>query len=344
MTLKELAAHLGLSPTTVSRALNGYPEVSPETRARVENAARQLNYTPNMQAQRLARGRSQAIGHVVALHDHQIINPFFAEFIAGASETYSARGYEMVLSVVPVGQEEDVYRTMAGRHTVDGVILHNVRDDDERLGLLDELGLPFVVHGRSNLVQEGYTYLDVANARAFEKGAKHLIELGHRRIGLLNGVHGLSFARRRLMGYGRALEAAGIGLDDSLVHHGEMTEGYGYDAMVAWLDTADGPTAVMTSSILTAFGIARALAERGMVPGREVSILTHDDGLSYMANGAPERPLFTACHSSIRAAGRRCAEMLVEMVENPGIEVPCEVWETEFILGRSTGPVQMELE
>ena len=93
MNLKTLAQKLGLSPTTVSRALNGYPEVSETTRARVSAAAKAANYHPNTQAKRLATGRAMAIGHIIPISDrHEIVNPGFADFIAGAGEVYARKG------------------------------------------------------------------------------------------------------------------------------------------------------------------------------------------------------------------------------------------------------------
>ena len=101
MNLKELASSLGLSQTTVSRALNGYPEVNPETRARVEAAARAANYQPNSRARRLATGRAMTIGHVIThTGETEMVNPIFADFLAGAGEVYAREGYDLLLSIV----------------------------------------------------------------------------------------------------------------------------------------------------------------------------------------------------------------------------------------------------
>ena len=105
MNLKELSRRLGLSQTTVSRALNGYPEVSEETRERVTEFAQKMNYQPNSSARRLATGKTNAIGHVVPLAEHDMINPHFSDFIAGAGEVYNRRGYDMLISIVNVGTE-----------------------------------------------------------------------------------------------------------------------------------------------------------------------------------------------------------------------------------------------
>ena len=101
-------------------------------------------------AQRLATGRAMAIGHVIPLAEHQMINPLFADFIAGAGETYSAAGYDMVLTVVPEREEADVYRTLARQRRVDGIIVHAPKLMDPRIDLLRKLGLPFLSHGRDS--------------------------------------------------------------------------------------------------------------------------------------------------------------------------------------------------
>ncbi|MEL6582386.1 MAG: substrate-binding domain-containing protein [Pseudomonadota bacterium] len=338
MTLKDLARHLGLSPTTVSRALNGYPEVNAQTRARVKDAAHAMGYVPNIGAQRLATGRAKTIGHVVSLDDHEIINPFFAEFVAGAGEAYAAAGYEMTLSVCSQQTELDIYRSMAARRSVDGVILHNVRRDDERIPLLQSLGLPFVVHGRVAGNEHPYTYLDISNDDAFATATEHLIALGHTRIALLNGLTDLSFAQRREDGVHRALAGAGIAPVDTLFHSAEMSDSFGYLKTQEMLRLPHPPTAILTASILTAMGAARALSDAGLQMGKDVSVLTHDDVLSYMSNGVEGAPVFTATVSSIRAAGSKSAQMLLKLINTPAAPPVSQVWDTELIIGPSTGP------
>ncbi len=153
MNLKELATKLGLSPTTVSRALNGYPEVNESTRERVMAAAKRHNYRPNTRAIRLATGRALAVGHVIPLATrHEIVNPIFADFIAGAGETYSRNDFTTWSSPwSPTTRRKTTYRALKSKGNVDGVILHAPATDDPRIPLLHDIGLPFVVHGRSTL-------------------------------------------------------------------------------------------------------------------------------------------------------------------------------------------------
>lgn len=338
MNLKELALRLGLSPTTVSRALNGYPEVNETTRARVVAAAKRHNYRPNTRAIRLATGRAMAVGHVIPLATrHEIVNPVFADFIAGAGETYSRNDYDMVLSVVSDAEEETTYRTLRSKGNVDGVILHAPRLDDPRIPLLREIGLPFVVHGRSTGSATPYAWVDVNNRRAFQRATEFLLDLGHRRIALVNGLEFMDFAIRRRTGYLDALAARGIAADPALMTSEEMTEISGHRIGARMLAQADPPTAFLASSMISGMGVRRAIEERGLVMGRDVSVIIHDDDLSYMKNGE-DVPIYTATRSSVREAGRIAAEMLLGLIAAPGEAPPHRLLEADLIIGQSTGP------
>ena len=336
ITLKELAQSLRLSPTTVSRALNGYPEVSEATRWRVIDAARRLNYRPNTRAKGLATGRAQAIGHVIPVTDrHEIVNPVFADFIAGAGETYARAGYDMVLSVVDDDEETQVYRDLVARGTISPSTVPRQRDP--RIPLLTELGVPFVVHGRATGTQVPYSWLDINNHRGFRRATAFLLELGHRRIALLNGLEELDFAIRRRRGYADALAEHGIVADPALMASGEMTETNARRAARAMLTLDRPPTAFLASSMILGIGLRHALWEAGLEPGRDVSVIVHDDELSYLGNDDGV-PFFTATRSSVREAGRLCGEMLLDLMADPGRAPLTRLMEVDLTLGRSTGP------
>ena len=340
MNLRELSLKLGLSQTTVSRALNGYPEVSESTRLKVIAAAQAHNYLPDARARSLATGRAKAIGHVIPQSTkHEMVNVVFSDFIAGAGETYERHGYDLVMSMVSDSAEDQAYRNLARKRNVDGVIVHGPIQDDPRIALLQKLNLPFVVHGRSSLVTAEYSWLDVNNKRAIERAAEFLIDLGHHRIALINGLERMDFALRRRSGFVSALTAHGITPDTTLMRSAEMTEPHGYDSASQMLDTSDPPSAFIASSIVVAMGVRRAIEERGLVMGQDVSIICYDDMVSYFPNGDGE-PIFTATRSSVRAAGRRCAEMLLAQIETPDQPAQQELWEVELVVGGSTGPAQ----
>lgn len=338
MNLKDLASQLGLSPTTVSRALNGFPEVNEDTRRRVAEAARNANYRPNARAKGLATGRANAIGHVIPISSrHEIVNPIFGDFIAGAGEVYSRLGYDMILSIVDDEDQDRAYREIRSKGNVDGVIVHGPAENDPRIPLLTELGLPFVVHGRATGTTLPYSWVDVNSARAFRRATDFLMDLGHRRIALVNGLEFMDFAIRRRRGYVEALTERGLQPDPALMVQGEMTETQGHNAAQAMLRLPDPPTAFVTSSLLSAMGVRRAVEEAGLVMGRDVSIVTHDDDLGYLKNGDGE-PIFTATRSSVRDAGRRAAGMLIDLINDPAPAPRHELLDAVLVVGNSTGP------
>ena len=340
VTLKQLAASLGLSPTTVSRALNGFPEVNAATRERVKEAAERANYHPNTRAKSLATGRAQAIGHVIpASTSHEIVNPIFADFIAGAGEVYSQSGYEMILRVVADDDEDGAYADLVARGAVDGIIVHGPRTDDRRIALLEGLGIPFLVHGRSSAANAPFSWLDINNQRSFHRATQFLLDFGHRRIALVNGLEAMDFAARRRAGYLEALAEVGIAPDPHLMRQAEMTEPYGYRAAQEMMQLPDPPTAFLASSMIVAYGLRRGLSDMGLKLGRDVSIVTHDDELSYLPNDG-DVPMFTATRSSVREAGRRAARMLLTLVTQPGSGPLTELMETSLVLGASTGPAR----
>lgn len=338
LSLKELAGHLGLSPTTVSRALNGYPEVNAETRERVHEAATRLGYRPNMRARGLATGRAMAIGHVIPVSEkNEIVNPIFGDFIAGAGEVYAKADYDLVMSVVSDDQEEKAYRDLKARGSVDGVILHGPRMEEPRLELLKTLGLPFVVHGRAGESETAYSWVDVNNRRAFHRATRFLLDLGHRRIGLINGFESMDFAHRRRNGFETALTEAGVTARADWMFSGEMSESNGHRAARAMLSMSEGPTAIVVSSIVGAIGVRRAADDLGLRLGRDLSVMIFDDDVSYLRNG-DEVPQFTAMRSSVREAGRLAARMVLENIADPELGPRSILLEAELVLGLSTGP------
>ncbi|MGI9388597.1 MAG: LacI family DNA-binding transcriptional regulator [Boseongicola sp.] len=338
MKLKELSALLGLSQTTVSRALNGYPEVSEATRRKVSEAAAAYNYRPNTRAKSLATGKSLTIGHVLPVSTkHEMVNPVFADFLAGAGETYTNQGYELLLSIVPDQEEEKVYRELASRGTVDGIIVHGPKRDDPRIALLRSLNMPFVVHGRATDIEQCYPWLDVNNRRAFYRATEFLIDLGHKRIALLNGLDTMDFAIRRREGYSKAMADRGLPIDPAIIFHDEMTETYGYNSAKRLLNSAEPPTAFVVSSVIPSIGVRRAVEESGLRFGKDISLVAYDDDLSYFRNNF-DVPIFTAVRSSVRDAGRQAAQMLIDVIRGTANASHDILLEAELTVGRSTSP------
>ncbi len=340
MNLKELSGRLGLSSTTVSRALGGYPEVNAATRQRVTEAAVKFGYQPNKRARALATGRSFNIGHVLsASNKDQLVNPIFGDFVAGVTEVSGASGYSLSLTVTDPGQEAVVFRRLKSEGAVDGIVLQAPLMDDDRIALLHDIEMPFVVHGRATHVTDPYAWVDVNNKRAFERAAQFLLDLGHERIALVNGDEAMDFAYRRRSGFVAGMATRGIIPDPAYFSSGEMTEANGYDAVSRMLTLTVPPTAFIMSSVISAIGARRAVQEAGLTLGREISLIAHDDDLSYLSNRQTV-PMFTAVRSSVRDAGRHIAQILVDQISNPTAEPENKLLEAELVVGASTGPLQ----
>ena len=342
INLKSLAALLGLSQTTVSRALNGFPEVSEATRARVREAAREHDYRPSSRATALATGRAHAVAHIVPLAEagaagpsHRMMNPHFSDFLAGAGASYAQAGYELLLRLVDPADEARITADLVRRGRVDGVVIHGPRVDEPRIAAVRALGVPFIVHGRTLTPGPAYAHLDVDNEHSMHTLTRRMVEAGHRRIGLVNGMETMTFALARRRGYEAALREAAIAPDAALVLSADMTEPYGRTATHALMARRDPPTALLYASVLAAMGGLRALAERGLRVGADVSVAMFDDDLSFLRDPAagPEGTYagLSAARSSLSGAGRRAAEMLLAMMDDPDAPPLQEVWQAEFV-------------
>jgi len=335
MNLKQLSDILGLSQTTVSRALNGFPEVSPKTRKRVQDAAQEHGYAPSQAARGLATGKVNAIGHIIPLGSHQMINPHFADFMAGAGHAYAEHGTDIVMRICKPEDELDVYKTMIKSHRVDGFVLQGPHVSDPRIALLQSLKAPFVVHGRSSNADEPYSFLDVDNLGAFQRATQFLLNSGHRDIALLNGLETMDFAFQRRKGFESAMSEAKVSFRPELLFSADMTESYGYDVTLQILALDATPTAILSASKLVALGAMRAIAERGLTPGKEISVITFDDDFGFLGTHSSV-PQITCLRSSLYEAGNQVARMAIA-AGDPDAEIKTVVLEPELVVGRSTG-------
>ena len=335
MNLKELSEHLGLSQTTVSRALNGFPEVGEVTRKRVVEAAEQFQYRPNSSARKLATGRAGAIGIVISSERNLLLDPIFTDFLAGVASR-SAQVDTDVLVSSSLGDEAGTYRRLARVRSVDAVVLSTPTVDDSRIALLQRLGMPFVVHGRS-LTSLPYAHLDIDNEAAFFQATSLLGDLGHRRIGLINESVNFTFAMHRSRGWSHALAERGLPVLPELECSSRMTEENGYRMARGLFDLAEPPTALLCSSIFSALGAMRAARDTGRVVGKDLSLIAHDDGLAAIRPETLTPPL-TTTFSSIHAAGIRIAEIGQAIAKGADPGTLTEVWPVDLVFRGSTVP------
>ena len=337
MRLKDLAEHLGLSQTTVSRALNGYPEVNEATRQRVAAAASALGYLPNASALRLATGRAGAIGMVLRGIDE--FGPHTSEFLGGLGSRMAREEVDLLVTTVSSYEEEiAAYKRLAASQKVDAIVLHSPTLRDERAELLFDLKLPFVLHGRTN-IDRPVAWLDIDNTGALERATGHLLDLGHERIALFNGIKGRTFSEHREIGYLAALSARGVRFDRKLMVNAAFTDEVAFRMAQAMLELKPRPTAFLAGSMMTALGIFRAIRQAGLELGKDVSMIAHDDVFPYL-NADNMYPTMSTTRSSMRQAGIRIAELIDQVIAGKPVEEVRELWPVELVLRESSGPAR----
>ena len=341
MNLKTLSALLGLSQTTVSRALNGYPEVSENTRARVKAAADLHGYRPSAAARRLATGQSGTIGMIFPAERNMVGDLIFTEFLAGCVEQAGDLGYDVTLAMARGAvSEEAVYRRTVRSARVDAMIVSSPLIADPRLPLLASLGMPFIVHGRTR-ADVPYAHLDIDNQGAFHAAAKLLFDLGHRRTELLNGEGCYNYANDRKRGFAAAVAESCIVLPASFFCEAAMMEETAVRQATSLLAAPSPPTAFLCSSIAQAQGVAKACAAAGLHIGHDIALIAHDDRLHDLRAETFDPPL-TTTQSSIGAAGRHIVKLIVDMLAHPDASLPTEIWPVDLVVRSSTPPARRD--
>ncbi len=275
VNLKQLSLSLGLSQTTVSRALGGYSDVSPVTRQRVLEAARASGYQPDTTARRLATGRAEAVGIVYPFGDSGLGDPRFVEVMGGLSDGLAEARMELLIAAARPQTEMDTYRRLTSARSVDALIVANTRLDDERMRFLQERKFPFVAYGRTDSPAP-YAWFDFDNEAGARLATQRLLGFGHRRIALVHAPVSMTFAAQRHAGYVAALREAGLEADPALVREVTLDRHGAYEATKALLALADAPTALLVDNNLSGVGALRALLEAGWLPGRGLSLIVYD--------------------------------------------------------------------
>jgi LacI family transcriptional regulator len=314
-TIKELARRCGVSIGTVSRALNGYADVAPETRRRILAMAEELDYTPQAAARTLVTQRSHVIGVFLMTEEGRpdLQHPFFHEVLVGLKDTLGASGYDLLLfaSTQPgngFGQHPLLKRCR--HHRVDGVVLMGCPPDDPEVGPLSRSELPCVA---VDLEISGthVAYVSSDNVEGGRLAVAHVHGLGHTRIATLAGPLDARPARDRLRGFRDGITRAGLGYRDELVAYGDYYDESGYAATHRLLALPERPTAIVAASDMMAVGAYRAAREAGLdVPG-DVSIVGYDD----IVLASHLHPALTTVRQDKVGLGAAAADALLRQIE-----------------------------
>ena len=334
MDIKEFAARLKLSVSTVSKAMNGRADVSRETRERVLKAAAELGFSPDPAGRRLRRQSSDTIGFVLSAPQTQFAHPFFLNMLSGIDEALEGTNFQVIIaSGRTVESEIDVFRRLVEKQRVDALLFGRTRRHDARIEYLLERDIPFVAFGRSESSQD-YPFVDIDYSVVGRDGCARFIALGHRRIALVHSPEYLMFSYFQRLGYEEALRAAGIAVDPELCVEEPMTEEGGLRAARRLLALPNPPTAFVCGHDMVAVGVMRAIAEAGKIAGQDIGVIGGDDH----PVGRLISPPLTTFSAETNRVGQRMVEMLLARLEGADPRTLQEVWTPELILRSSDGP------
>lgn len=321
-TIRELARLSGVSVGTVSRALNGYTDVRPETRERIMRLARELDYTPAAAARTLVTQRSHVIGVFLETGEGHpdLQHPFFHEVLVGLKDGIGAEGYDLLLfaSERPGnGYGDHAYLKRCRHHDVDGAVLMGVDTEDDELRRLLRSELPCVgVDVELSGTCTSYVMSD--NVTAATAAVRHLHGLGHRRIATITGLLDKKPGIDRLRGYREECQRLGLGYRDEYVAYGDFYVESGQQAAARLLALPEPPTAIFAASDMMAMGVYRAAAEAGLEVPRDLSVVGFDD-IQLAQHVHP--PLTTLAQQKARL-GVEAARALLRQIEGAESATP----------------------
>lgn len=333
MNLKLLAQTLGISETTVSRALNGYPEVSERTREKVLAAAKSAGYRPNPMARSLAVGRTNIVGIIYPLMPTDLGDPMFLNIVGGMSEALEAQRMDLIIAPVSPSNELRSYEHMVRGRRVDGLVVGRTRVHDERINYLAKQGLPFVAHGRTQLKQP-YAWFDYDNEAGIRIAVEHLLSFGHQRIGLISAPLEMNFAQQRKDSFVSTLKAAGLAPNPSYLADNTLDRRSGYQAMQQLLACSPRPSAVIVDNHLSGVGATRALLDAGVVIGKEMSIIVWGG----MEDSLVGYNITTIDQPEPRRAGAKMIEMLLSLLDGTAPGKLQVLWQPVLLPGETVGP------
>lgn len=311
ITIQDIAQHLKLAPSTVSKVLNGYPHVSEQTRMRVLGAADELNYFPSTAARNLRRQRTEKIGFSFAFPVPTMAD-YVSGMVIGAISAAELKGYNLTLYPSMDDQVSQLIKICRSRE-VDGILLFGrPKMAETTIPLLQKEGMPFVVVGRP-VDDPTVSFVKSDDPKGALEVTRHLIAQGHTRIAFTTRPEVGVTSRDRFTGYAQALEEAGVPLDDELVIPTTLEADSGYYAMQQLLDLEDPPTAVFAIHDLVAIECVRAIKERGLRIPKDIAIAGFDNWRASLA----ESPPITTVDPPLHEIGFKAMDILLDRLAKP---------------------------
>jgi LacI family transcriptional regulator len=322
-TIKDIAREAGVSYSTVSRVINNFEFIKPETRERVITVMGRMGYVANQQARSLVGGRSQVIGLLI----HAFDSPYIGQIIQGIDEAAAEAQYDLMLYTTHRQKSrESTFVASLTRGLADGLILVLPRDPSAYLDGLSRQGFPFVlVDYKAD--SDDIPSVSAANFQGTYDAISYLIGIGHQRIGFITGDMETGSAHQRLDGYQTALRDHGILTDPALIYAGNFFQLSGLEGANYLLSLKSPPTAIFASNDVMAVGAYEAIRARGLRIPQDVSVVGFDD----IPQSAQLHPGLTTVRQPLAEMGRLATQRLLISIEQESgeplgyVELPTEL-------------------
>lgn len=317
VTIKDVAALAGVSPSTVSRTCKNNPSISEETKERVRKAMAELGYEPNFQASNLASQNSRTIGIILPASAKEVYeNSFYLEAIQGISHYCNGRQY---MTTIVTGQDEaeilDAVRSMSRSGKVDGFIILYSKKDDPVIDYLFNEGLLYILIGKATQYTNQTIYIDNDNLLAGREAAEYLYQLGHRRIAYLGSDSSLMFSADRKAGYQLALASHQLPVRPEYCVEVKNVSENNKEAIRGLLMQKDRPTAILVSDDILAVSLERVCLENHLAIPEDLSIISFNNSLFARLTS----PQLTSIDIGAGQLGSEAASQIINHIENPNL-------------------------
>ena len=330
-TIRDIADLAGVSIATVSRVLNDRPDVAPDTRETVLQVVREHGFSTNRGARGLSSGRTGIVGLTLPL----VNDVYFGPILSGASEALYEQ--DMRIMLAPTLHEHDrevslLERLMRG--TTDGAILILPEESTEELLSLQKMGYPFVVVDPREQPPDGIPCVSAMHSAGAKLATEHLLELGHRRIGVVTGPSGWYANEERFVGFRAAMAAAGLLPDPAMIAEGDWSIPRAERAAEQLLVADDPPTAIFAFNDNGAIGTLNVARRRGLRVPEDLSIVGFDD--TFQAQIVS--PTLTTVKQPLAELGRMGVSLLTRLIEGQRLDALRIELSTTLVVRESTGP------
>lgn len=317
VTIKDVAALAGVSPSTVSRTCKNNPSISEETKERVRKAMAELGYEPNFQASNLVSQNSRTIGIILPASAKEVYeNSFYLEAIQGISHYCNGRQY---MTTIVTGQDEaeilDAVRSMSRSGKVDGFIILYSKKDDPVIDYLFNEGLLYILIGKATQYTNQTIYIDNDNLLAGREAAEYLYQLGHRRIAYLGSDSSLMFSADRKAGYQLALASHQLPVRPEYCVEVKNVSENNEEAIRGLLMQKDRPTAILVSDDILAVSLERVCLENHLAIPEDLSIISFNNSLFARLTS----PQLTSIDIGAGQLGSEAASQIINHIENPNL-------------------------